>query len=302
MAVILDGAAVAKKILQKIASEIAQLKITPKLAIVFVGNDPASEIYIKNKLLAAKSIGIGLELVKFPSETPLEVILQSIGTLNVDRSINGIIVQSPLPDEFMQNIVFNSISPEKDVDGFCSVSIAKLVRGSRDGFIPCTPLGIYTLLREYGINLFGKHVAVIGRGNIVGRPLSLLLSQKSPDLNATVTLCHSATENLKAITQLADIIVVAIGRKFFLRRDMVKPGAVAIDVGINRESSDDPSKKYKIFGDMDFEDLKDICSAITPVPGGVGPMTIAMLMQNTLEATKMQMTKAGGANRNRTDG
>ncbi|MDR1413334.1 MAG: bifunctional 5,10-methylenetetrahydrofolate dehydrogenase/5,10-methenyltetrahydrofolate cyclohydrolase [Puniceicoccales bacterium] len=289
MAIILDGTAVAKKILQEIGAEIALLEMPPRLAIVFVGNDPASEIYIKNKLATAKNIGIGIELVKLSADAPLEVVLQKIQALNADKSINGIIVQAPLPDRSMQNIVFNSIASEKDVDGFSDCSIAKLVRGSGDGFIPCTPLGIYTLLRAYGISFSGKHVAIIGRGNIVGRPLSLLLSQKSADLNATVTLCHSSTDNLKTITKLADIVVAAMGQKFFLKKDMLKPGVVAVDVGINREGSDDPSRKYKIFGDIDFGDVRDICQAITPVPGGVGPMTIAMLMRNTLAAAKMQM-------------
>lgn len=291
MATILDGTAIAKDILQGIGEEIAALEITPRLAILCVGNDPASEVYIRNKLVRAQDVGIGVQLVKLPTDSPLETILANIHALNDDPSINGIIVQSPLPDRAMENIAFNAICAAKDVDGFSDRSIAKLVRGSGDGFIPCTPLGIYTLLEKYGIGTAGKHIAIIGRSNLVGRPLSILLSQKSEKFNGTVTLCHSETKNLETITGLADIVVVAIGRKSFLKRDMVKPGAIAIDVGINREIGDGTPKKYKICGDIDFENVKDVCQAITPVPGGVGPMTVAMLMGNTLAAAKEQSGK-----------
>ncbi|MDR1433482.1 MAG: bifunctional 5,10-methylenetetrahydrofolate dehydrogenase/5,10-methenyltetrahydrofolate cyclohydrolase [Puniceicoccales bacterium] len=288
MVTILDGAATAKNVLQSVKAEVAALRIAPQLAIVCVGDDPASEIYVRNKLIQAKDVGIGAQLVKLPADSPLETILANIRTLNEDSAINGIIVQSPLPDGSMQNVAFNDICIAKDVDGFSDRSIANLVRGAGNGFVPCTPLGICALLEAYGIAIGGKHIVIIGRGSLVGRPLSILLSRKSKEFNATVTLCHSGTENLVNITRLADIVVVAIGRKFFLKRDMVKPGAVAIDVGINREACNGASGKYKICGDIDFENVKDICQAITPVPGGVGPMTVAMLMRNTLFAAKEQ--------------
>jgi methylenetetrahydrofolate dehydrogenase (NADP+)/methenyltetrahydrofolate cyclohydrolase len=188
----------------------------------------------------------------------------------------------------MHDVVFNSVSCEKDVDGFHDANVAKLARGTSGGFIPCTPLGICRLLQEYQIGIAGRHVVIIGRGNLVGRPLSLLLSRKLETMNATVTLCHSQTNNLEVLTKIADVIVVAIGRKFFLRRSMINPGVVVIDAGTNREYSDRAHNTYAIFGDSDFDNIKDLCSAITPVPGGVGPMTVAMLMQNTLTAAKRQ--------------
>jgi methylenetetrahydrofolate dehydrogenase (NADP+)/methenyltetrahydrofolate cyclohydrolase len=283
MAIILDGKATAGRILRRMRSEISALGIRPKLAIVFVGDNAASEIYVRSKLLRAGEIGIGTQLVKLPENASLAHILENIERLNGDPSVNGIIVQAPLPDSSMHRAVFNRVAPEKDVDGFSDHSIAKLVRGELNGFIPCTPLGICELLREFAVKISGKHIAIIGRGDIVGRPLSILLSQKSEGFNGTVTLCHSGTENLERLTAMADIIVVAIGKKFFLKRHMLRPGAVVVDVGINREC-DGNGGNCKIFGDADFAGIQDICSAITPVPGGVGPMTVAMLMGNTLAA------------------
>jgi methylenetetrahydrofolate dehydrogenase (NADP+)/methenyltetrahydrofolate cyclohydrolase len=287
MAVILDGKAVSKKILLEIGNEISTLKISPKLAIVFVGDDAPSEIYVRNKMLAARDVAIETQLIRLPPTTPLDTILGIVADLNGDASVNGIIVQAPLPHREMQSSVFNAISAKKDVDGFSDSSVARLVRGYADGFAPCTPLGIYTLLEEYGIGVSGKHVAIIGRGNLVGRPLSILLSRKSEKFDATVTLCHSATKNLATITQMADIVVVAIGEKHFLKKEMIGTGTTVVDVGINRELSTGDEKKYAICGDVDFENVKDMCHAITPVPGGVGPMTVAMLMRNTLTAAKI---------------
>ncbi|MDR2738028.1 MAG: bifunctional 5,10-methylenetetrahydrofolate dehydrogenase/5,10-methenyltetrahydrofolate cyclohydrolase [Puniceicoccales bacterium] len=289
MEIILDGKVAAGKILRGIKVEVDALEFTPRLAVVLVGNNPASEVYVKNKLIRAGEIGIDAQVLRLPADSALQSILNSIRSLNSDPSVNGIIVQAPLPDESMQHVVFNYVSVGKDVDGFTDSSVAGLVKGLDGGFIPCTPLGICALLEEYGITVDGKHVVVIGRGSIVGRPLSILLSRKSEKFNATVTLCHSGTKNLETISKLADIIVVAVGKKFFLKRRMLSPGVVVVDVGANREPIAGSPGKYALFGDADFDGIADICGAISPVPGGVGPMTVAMLMRNTLIAAKRQM-------------
>jgi methylenetetrahydrofolate dehydrogenase (NADP+)/methenyltetrahydrofolate cyclohydrolase len=288
LAIILDGVATANKIFQAIRAEINALKIVPKLGILLVGKDPASEIYVRNKLAQAGNLGIAIELVRLPWDSSEKIIFDAIEKLDGDASVNGVIIQAPLPDRSMQNAAFNRISLEKDVDGFGDSNVAKLARGTTDGFVPCTPHGICKLLKEYGIGFWGKHVVIIGRSDIVGRPLSMLLSQKSENFNATVTLCHSQTKNLENITRLADIIVVAVGKKFFLVKDMIRRGVVVVDVGINREACPDSPSGYRVRGDVDFENIKNLCHAITPVPGGVGPMTIAMLMNNTLVAAKRQ--------------
>ncbi|MDR3144602.1 MAG: bifunctional 5,10-methylenetetrahydrofolate dehydrogenase/5,10-methenyltetrahydrofolate cyclohydrolase [Puniceicoccales bacterium] len=294
MAIILDGTAAAKRILLRIGEEISSLQIRPKLAIVFVGDNSASEIYVRNKLTRARALGIDAQLVRLTAKSTIGDILGTIERLNADPSVSGIIVQAPLPDNSMQSTVFNAIAAEKDVDGFSDRSIAKLVRGASDGFISCTPLGICELLREFGIGISGKHIVVLGRSCIVGRPLSILLSQKSENFNGTVTLCHSGTKNLASLTAMADIIVIAIGKKFFLKKHMLRPGVVVVDVGINREF-DPNAGKYRIFGDADFDGIRDMCYAISPVPGGVGPMTVAMLMHNTLAAAKLQHLQADTA-------
>ena len=290
MTLILDGKSVSMKFLENIKFEIENSRLNPKLEIIYVGDDPASEIYINNKIRTAGEIGISAHVTHFDKIQNVEELTSVIDFFNKDDSINGIIVQSPIPGIEDQNYIFDKIIPQKDVDGFSTVNMGKLAKGDIGGFISCTPLGIFNLLISYDIKISGKHVVIIGRSNTVGRPLSLLLSQKLEGYNATVTLCHSGTKNLKEITKLADIIVVAIGRKHFLKKDMIPSnGAVVVDVGINRESDNENQGRYRIFGDADFYNIKDMCSAITPVPGGVGPMTVAMLMQNTLKAAKLQL-------------
>ena len=290
MTLILDGKSVSMKFLENIKLEIENSRLSPKLEIIYVGNDPASEVYINNKIRAAGEIGISAHVTHFDKIQNVEELTSVIDFFNKDDSINGIIVQSPIPGIEDQNYIFDRIIPQKDVDGFSTVNMGKLAKGDIDGFISCTPLGIFNLLISYDIKISGKHVVIIGRSNTVGRPLSLLLSQKLEGYNATVTLCHSGTKNLQEITKLADIIVVAVGRKHFLKKDMIPAnGAVVVDVGINRESDNENQGRYKIFGDADFYNIRDMCSAITPVPGGVGPMTVAMLMQNTLKAAKLQL-------------
>lgn len=287
MSIILDGRSVADTILNKIKHEIHSHKCEPRLSIIYAGNNSASEIYIRNKQSRASEIGIKTDLIKLPATTSENEIIDIIQSANNDININGIIVQSPIGNIHDTSRIFNSIHPDKDVDGFCDTNIAKLAKGDQSGIIPCTPLGIITLLQHYGISVSGKHVVIIGRSAIVGRPLSLLLSQKSSMGNATVTLCHAHTKQLSTITKLADIIIVAIGKKHFLTEDMISSNSVVIDVGINRESHDDDNN-YSLFGDTDFEQIQQKCHAITPVPGGIGPMTVAMLMQNTWLATKKQ--------------
>ena len=290
MTLILDGKSVSMKFLENIKLEIENSRLNPKLEIIYVGNDPASEIYINNKIRTAGEIGISAHVTHFDKIQNVEELTSVIDFFNKDDSINGIIVQSPIPGIEDQNYIFDKIIPQKDVDGFSIVNMGKLAKGDIGGFISCTPLGIFNLLISYDIKISGKHVVIIGRSNTVGRPLSLLLSQKLEGYNATVTLCHSGTKNLQEITKLADIIVVAVGRKHFLKKDMISAnGAVVVDVGINRESDNENQGRYRIFGDADFYNIKDMCSAITPVPGGVGPMTVAMLMQNTLKAAKLQL-------------
>ena len=289
MTLILDGKSVSMRFLENIKLEIENSRLNPKLEIIYVGNDPASEVYINNKIRTAGEIGISAHVTHFDKTQNVEELTSVIDFFNKDDSINGIIVQSPIPGIEDQNYIFDKVIPQKDVDGFSTVNMGKLAKGDISGFISCTPLGIFNLLISYDIKISGKHVVIIGRSNTVGRPLSMLLSQKLEGYNATVTLCHSGTKDLQEITKLADIIVVAVGRKHFLKKDMMPAsGAVVVDVGINRESDNENQGRYKIFGDADFYNIKDMCSAITPVPGGVGPMTVAMLMQNTLKAAKLQ--------------
>lgn len=288
MALLLDGKKLSSQILRELSATIARNKITPKLAIIFAGQDPASEVYVGNKSKRAAEIGLQTEIRRFPHDVSKAELLNCVHELNGRQDVHGIIIQAPLPNISMQMEVFQSISPEKDVDGFTLPNIAKLVVDDPSGFVPCTPLGIQLLLKRYHISVSGKHVVIIGRSSLVGRPLSLLLSQKSMECNATVTLCHSGTQNLQNITRTADIIVVAIGQKHFLTIDKVPEGCVVIDVGINREFTDASHTSYKLYGDSDWESLRDHCYAITPVPGGVGPMTVVSLMSNTVKACLQQ--------------
>ena len=278
MTTLIDGKELAKKIRNNLKDEVIELKnkgINPKLAVILVGNDKASKIYVKNKNKACEDVGIEFEEYLLDEDTKMEDLLKLINSLNDNPNIHGILLQSPIPRHLDINLAIDTISPKKDVDGFHPVNVGKLIIG-QDTFVSCTPYGIIKMLEEYGIEIEGANAVVIGRSNIVGKPISLCLLNK----NATVTICHSKTKNLKEITSKADILIVAIGKAKFVSEDMVKEGATVIDVGINR--LDDG----KIVGDVDFENVKDKASYITPVPGGVGPMTIAMLMKNVVKAAK----------------
>ena len=281
MSKIIDGKELAKKVRLELKDEVEKLKkdenIHPKLAVIMVGSDPASQIYVRNKSKACDEIGIEFEEFLLDENTTQKELLDLIDRLNENEKVNGILLQSPIPKNLDINEAFRRISPEKDVDGFNPVNVGKLTLGQK-GFISCTPFGVIKMLEEYNIDIEGKNAVVLGRSNIVGKPMSQCLLNK----NATVTICHSKTKNINDITKNADIIVAAIGKKEFVKGDMVKEGAVVIDVGINR------GEDGKLKGDVDFEEVSKKASYITPVPGGVGPMTIAMLMTNVVKAAKDQ--------------
>lgn len=277
---LIDGKELAKNIRQELKKENDKLKekgINAKLAVILVGDDSASKVYIKNKSKACNDVGIEYEEILLDSNTTMEELLQVIENLNKRDDINGILLQSPIPNGLDIQKAFEKIDYRKDVDGFNPVNVGKLTIG-QDGFIPCTPYGIIKMLESYNIPIEGKNAVVIGRSNIVGKPLSQCLLRK----HATVTICHSRTKNIKDITKSADILISAVGKLNMVTSDMVKDGAVVIDVGMNR------NENGKLAGDVDFENVKEKASYITPVPGGVGPMTIAMLMNNVVKATKLQ--------------
>jgi methylenetetrahydrofolate dehydrogenase (NADP+)/methenyltetrahydrofolate cyclohydrolase len=286
---ILDGAAVSAHIKEQIRQEVVELKNegkkVPHLAVIIVGNNPASESYVSNKVKSCGEVGFGSSLILLETSITEEELLEVVYKLNKDQDIDGILVQLPLPKHIEENAVINAIDPSKDVDGFHPISQGKMVLGLPT-FLPATPYGIMLMLEHYKIDTVGKHCVVIGRSNIVGTPMTLLMSRNTNPGNATVTMCHSKTHNLKEICLQADIIIAAIGRPFFLKEDMVCDGAVVIDVGINR--IDDASKKsgFRLVGDVDFDNVSPKCSFITPVPKGVGPMTICGLMKNTLLAAR----------------
>ena len=280
MTVIIDGKELAKKIRAKLKIECEELNkegIKSKLAVIMVGDDPASKVYVRNKSRACEDVGIEYEEYLLESNTTQKELIDLIEKLNQDNTVNGILLQSPIPSNLDINEAFRTIIPEKDVDGFNPVNVGKLVL-NQDKFVSCTPYGIMKMFEEYNIDLSGKDVVILGRSNIVGKPLIHCCLNK----NATVTTCHSKTQNIKEIASKADILISAIGKAHFVTADMVKENAVVIDVGINR--LDDG----KITGDVDFENVKEKACYITPVPGGVGPMTIAMLMNNVIKATKRQ--------------
>ena len=280
---ILDGKAVSLKVKESVkvrADELKKFGVEPTLAVVLVGEDKASQTYVRAKEKACNEYGIKSVAHRLSENTTQNELLALINVLNLDDSIHGILVQLPLPKHIDTNIVLAAINPRKDVDGFHAVNVGKLVSGL-DGFVPCTPLGVMEILKEYGIEVAGLNAVVIGRSNIVGKPMANLLLNAS----ATVTVTHSKTKNLKEICKNADLIVTAIGKPFFLKADMVKDGAVVVDVGINR--LDDG----RLVGDVDFENVAPKCSYITPVPGGVGPMTIAMLLNNTILAAQAKIAK-----------
>lgn len=277
---IIDGKAISAKTKEELKTEVAALKeqgVSVGLAVIIVGDDPASRVYVNNKKKACELLGIYSEEYALPADTDMASLLGLIDELNNRSDINGILCQLPLPKHLDEKAVINAISPDKDVDAFHPVNVGKIMIGDFD-FLPCTPAGVMRLIDETGVSIEGKNCVVIGRSNIVGKPMAMLLLHR----NATVTICHSKTVNLSEITSKADILVAAVGRANFVTPDMVKDGAVVIDVGMNRPADG------KLCGDVDFEAVKDKCSYITPVPGGVGPMTIAMLMANTVTAAKKQ--------------
>ena len=285
-AVIIDGKQVAADIRAEVAQKVAELKKNGKnacLAVILVGENPASVSYFTGKQKALAEVGMQDRSVHLPENTTEEDLLKLIDQLNNDYSVHGILVQLPLPKHINEDKVIMAIAPGKDVDGFHPVNVGNMMIG-RPGFLPCTPHGIIVLLQRMGIETSGKHAVVIGRSNIVGKPVSVLLAQKN--VNCTVTLCHTGTKNLPEITKQADIVVVASGHPHTLTGDMIKDGAVVIDVGVNRIPDSSKKSGFRLVGDCDFDDLKEKASFITPVPGGVGPMTIAMLMVNTLESAE----------------
>jgi methylenetetrahydrofolate dehydrogenase (NADP+) / methenyltetrahydrofolate cyclohydrolase len=276
---LIDGNALSRQLRTEVAQRAASLRergITPGLAVIQVGENPASQIYVRNKVKACEDNGVHSVLERFPATLSEADLLARVEALNNDPSVHGILVQLPLPAHIDANKVIEAISPAKDVDGFHVASAGALMVG-QPGFWPCTPYGCMKMLESIGYELRGKHAVVIGRSNIVGKPMALMLLQK----NATVTVCHSATQDLKAMTLQADVIVAAVGKRGVLTADMVKPGAVVIDVGMNR------TEEGKLCGDVDFERVKEVAGYITPVPGGVGPMTITMLLVNTLQAAEL---------------
>ena len=282
---IIDGKKIAGEIQQEIAEKIKGISgRKPCLAVVAVGHHPASAIYIKRKIAACEEVGIRSIRMQLSQEISEAELHATIEKLNQDNEVDGILVQLPLPSHMNPLLINEKILSSKDVDGFHPINMGKLLMGEKGGFVPCTPLGIKTLLQRSQIEVSGKHVVIVGRSLIVGKPLAALLMQSSEGSNATVTVLHSRSENIPALCLTADILIVAIGQPGFITKEMVKKGAVVIDVGINRIS--DNTGSYRIVGDVDFENVKAQCSAITPVPGGVGPMTIAMLLLNTLESSK----------------
>ncbi|MDP9200936.1 MAG: bifunctional 5,10-methylene-tetrahydrofolate dehydrogenase/5,10-methylene-tetrahydrofolate cyclohydrolase [Gemmatimonadota bacterium] len=289
---LIDGRAIAKKVRAEVAErakKLAERGIRPGLAVVLVGDDPASAVYVSAKGKAIEEAGMYSLTVRLDADTSQEELLARVDALNSDARIHGILVQTPLPKQIDPDTVIRRIDPAKDVDGFHPVNVGKMLIGERDGFIPCTPAGIQVLLRESGVKTPGKNCVVIGRSNIVGKPMAALMIQDNDNANCTVTVCHRHTADLKAQTKSADILIVAAGRPRIVTGDMVKPGAVVIDVGTNRVADPKAKGGTKIQGDVDFESVREVASKITPVPGGVGPMTIAMLMANTVRAAEMTL-------------
>ena len=286
---LLDGEAFASQIHVQTTQRVQALRqqgITPGLVFIRVGEDPASRAYVTRKEKRAGEVGISSRTLVLPENTSLPSLLREINALNADPKVHGILIQSPLPKGLSHDIVYARVSPSKDVDGFHPVNFGKLLLDDPSGFLPCTPAGILEILRLGKIPTSGKHAVVVGRGQIVGRPLAVLLARKSPGADCTVTLAHSSTTNLPAITRQADILIGALGRPHFLKPEHVRPGATVIDVGVNRIADPSNSRGYRLVGDVDFDSVRAVAGAITPNPGGVGPMTIALLLSNTLRAAE----------------
>jgi len=287
MAKLIDGRAIAEKVYVDLRREIAKLKsqgVTPGLAVVLVGDHPASRAYVRSKDKMSRELGLHSVKIELPKSTSQADLLARVEELNRDSAIHGILVQSPPPKQIDEAAIVRALDPRKDVDGFHPLNVAKLAMGDSTGFVPCTPLGVQRLLIESKIDISGAHVVILGRSMIVGKPLALLLMQKGTD--ATVTVVHSRTRNLAAITQSADILIAAIGQANFVKAEHVRDGTVIIDVGINRVEDATSERGYRLVGDVAFDEVSEKASAITPVPGGVGPMTIAMLMSNTVKACR----------------
>ena len=288
---IIDGNAIGKAIREELKSDVAALSakgIQPGLTVVIVGEDPASQVYVRMKGKAANELGMKSDTIVLPASTSEADLLALVDKLNADRTVHGILVQSPLPKHMNFDKVVNRMSPAKDVDGFHPVNVGKMVIGDPAGFKPCTPWGVIELLQRAGVDPSGKHAVVVGRSMIVGKPVANLLLQKAKGANATVTVCHTGTpkSELPRFTRDADILVVAAGSPESVTGDMIKPGATVIDVGVNRVDDPSTEKGYRLAGDVHFASAKEVAGAITPVPGGVGPMTIAMLMKNTVQAAR----------------
>ncbi|MDB4881610.1 MAG: folD [Gemmatimonadetes bacterium] len=290
---LIDGAALARKVRNEVADDVAALRargVVPGLTVVLVGDDPASAVYVGGKEKASREAGMSGGTIRLPATTTQAELLALVETLNNDDSVHGILVQMPLPKQIDPDTVINHIRPEKDVDGFHPVNVGKLLIGHTDGFVPCTAAGVQLLLAEYGVRTTGAECVVVGRSTIVGKPMAALMVQSGPVADATVTICHSRTRDLGAHTRRADILIVAAGRARLVTADMVKPGAVVIDVGMNRVV--DPTAKHgtRLVGDVDFDGVRHVASLITPVPRGVGPMTIAMLLRNTVRAAQRTLS------------
>jgi len=287
---ILDGKQTAKDMRAEMTAEVEKLKaehnVTPGLAVVLIGEDPASVSYVTGKQKACKQVGIYSREIRHPADYAEEDLLKLIDELNADPQINGILVQLPLPDHIDENKVLIAIDPSKDVDGFHPVSVGKMMVGE-DTFLPCTPHGVQQLLLRNGVEIGGKHVVIVGRSNIVGKPVAMILVQKKEGANAVVTICHTGAEDLSVFTKQADIVIAAAGRPNTVTADMVKDGVVVVDVGVNRIEDSSKKSGFRLVGDVEYDEVSKKASAISPVPGGVGPMTITMLLHNTIMSVKM---------------
>jgi methylenetetrahydrofolate dehydrogenase (NADP+)/methenyltetrahydrofolate cyclohydrolase len=286
---LIDGTALAAKIRGEVATEVATLRVrgvVPGLTVVLVGEDPASAVYVGAKEKASREAGMAGETIRLPATTSQEELLALVGRLNADPGVHGILVQMPLPKHIDPDTVIDHIRPDKDVDGFHPVNVGKVLIGKSDGFAPCTPAGVQRMLIESGVETRGANCVIVGRSNIVGKPMAALLVQSGKGGDATVTVCHSRTHDLAGHTRRADILIAAVGRPRVITADMVKPGAVVIDVGVNRIPDATRKSGTRLVGDVDFDAVRNVASLITPVPGGVGPMTIAMLLANTVRAAR----------------
>ncbi len=288
---LIDGRAIAQEVHAETESRVASLKLAgvePSLMFIRVGEDPASKVYVGMKERTAARLGIRSDTTVLPENTPETGLLELLRKLNADSSVHGVLVQSPLPVHINETNVFSAVSPAKDVDGFHPINVGKLMLGEGGGFVPCTPGGVHELLIRSGVTIEGAEVVILGRGNIVGKPMAAILCQKAKYANATVTLCHSRSRDVAKYCRRADIIVAAMGVAGFVKANMVKPGATVIDVGVNRVDDPAAEKGYRLIGDVDFAAVQPVAGKITPNPGGVGPMTIAMLMRNTVRAAEQQ--------------